>query len=286
LNVSRGNEAQRDNIMTTERKVAFITGASRGIGKASAVALAEKGYDIVVTARTVKEGESSDGRPLPGSIETTAQAVRERGREALPLRLDLLDRDSLDEALTQTLRRWERIDVLLNNGIYTGPGSMDRFLDLDLAVVETMFEANLFAQMHLTQRVLPGMLERGDGAVINMVSGAGLNDPPAPAGKGGWGFAYAATKAAFHRMVGVLAVEHTQRGVQFFNVEPGFVMTEAMKLNDPQGELSKRFAGAPPAVPAAVIAWLVSDPAAAEWNGKTVFAQKLCLQLGLQPDWR
>jgi NAD(P)-dependent dehydrogenase (short-subunit alcohol dehydrogenase family) len=286
LNVSRGNEAQRDNIMTTERKVAFITGASRGIGKASAVALAEKGYDIVVTARTVKEGESSDGRPLPGSIETTAQAVRERGREALPLRLDLLDRDSLDEALTQTLRRWERIDVLLNNGIYTGPGSMDRVLDLDLAVVETMFEANLFAQMHLTQRVLPGMLKRGDGAVINMVSGAGLNDPPAPAGKGGWGFAYAATKAAFHRMVGVLAVEHTQRGVQFFNVEPGFVMTEAMKLNDPQGELSKRFAGAPPAVPAAVIAWLVSDPAAAEWNGKTVFAQKLCLQLGLQPDWR
>jgi NAD(P)-dependent dehydrogenase (short-subunit alcohol dehydrogenase family) len=119
-----------------------------------------------------------------------------------------------------------------------------------------------------------------------MVSGAGLNEPPAPAGKGGRGFAYAATKAAFHRMVGVLAVEHTQRGVQFFNVEPGFVMTEAMKLNDPQGELSKRFAGAPPAVPAAVIAWLVSDPAAAEWNGKTVFAQKRCLQLGLQPDWR
>jgi NAD(P)-dependent dehydrogenase (short-subunit alcohol dehydrogenase family) len=269
-----------------KRKVAFITGASRGIGKASAIALAEKGYDIVVTARTVKEGQSSDGRPLPGSIATTAEAVRKHGREALPLRLDLLDRASIDAALEATSRRWERIDLLVNNGIYTGPGSMDRFLDLDLAVVETMFHANLFAQIHLTQKVLPGMLERCAGAVINLVSSAGLNDPPAPAGKGGWGFAYAATKAAFHRMVGVLAVEHTQRGVQFFNVEPGFVMTEAMKLNDPQGELSKRFAGAPPAVPAAVIAWLVSDPAAAEWNGKTVFAQKLCLQLGLQPDWR
>jgi NAD(P)-dependent dehydrogenase (short-subunit alcohol dehydrogenase family) len=163
---------------------------------------------------------------------------------------------------------------------------MDRFLDLDLAVVETMFQANLFAQIHLTQRVLPDMLERGAGTVINLVSNAGLHDPPAPAGKGGWGFAYAATKAAFHRMVGILAVEHANRGVQFFNVEPGFVITEAMQLNDPAGELSKRFMGAPPAVPAAVIAWLASNPAAAEWNGKTVFAQKLCLQLGLHPDWR
>lgn len=269
-----------------ERRVAFITGASRGIGKATAVALAEKGYDVVVTARTVKEGETSDGRPLPGSIETTAYEIRERGREALPLRLDLLDGASIDDAVAETFRRWGHIDVLVNNGIYTGLGSMDRFLDLDLAVVETMFQANVFAQIHLTQKLLPGMLERGSGAVINMVSAAGLNDPPAAAGKGGWGFAYAATKAAFHRMVGVLAVEHASRGVQFFNVEPGFVITEAMKLNDPEGELSKRFPGAPPTVPASVIAWLCSDPGAVEWNGKTVFAQKLCLQLGLHPDWR
>jgi NAD(P)-dependent dehydrogenase (short-subunit alcohol dehydrogenase family) len=269
-----------------ERKVAFVTGASRGIGKAAAIALAEKGYAVVVTARTVKEGESSDGRPLPGSIETTAREIRERGREALPLRLDLLDRPSIDDALGGTLARWGRVDVLVNNGIYTGAGSMDLFLDLDLAVVETMFQANVFAQIHLTQRVLPGMLERGSGVVVNMVSAAGLNDPPAPAGKGGWGFAYAATKAAFHRMAGVLAVEHAKSGVQFFNVEPGFVVTEAMKLNDPEGEFSKRYTGAPPSVPAAAIAWLCCDPGAVVWNGKTVFAQKLCLQLGLHPDWR
>lgn len=271
---------------SVERKVAFITGASRGIGKATAVALAAKNYDIVVTARTVREGETSDGRPLPGSIETTAQAVRELDSEALPLRLDLLDRASIDEALQETFNRWGRIDALINNGIYTGPGSMEHFLDLDLAVVETMFQANVFAQIHLTQQVLPGMLERGSGVVVNMVSAAGLNDPPAPAGKGGWGFAYGATKGAFQRMVGVLAVEHSESGVRFFNVEPGFVITEAMRLNDPNGALSKRFPGAPPSVPAAVIAWLASDPAAAEWNGKTVFAQKLCLQLGLHPDWR
>jgi NAD(P)-dependent dehydrogenase (short-subunit alcohol dehydrogenase family) len=268
------------------RKVAFITGASRGIGKASALALAKKGYDIVVTARTLKEGESFDGRPLPGSIETTAEAVRKVGREALAIRLDLLDRASMEQAVERTLGEWGRIDLLLNNAVYTGPGSMVHFLDLDLEQVATMFQANVFAQIFLTQKVLPGMLERGSGSVINMISASGLVDPPAAAGKGGWGFAYAATKGAFQRMVGVLRVECADRGVQFYNVEPGFVITEAMKLNDPDGELTKRYPGAPPEVPAAVIAWLASDPGAREWDGKTVFAQELCLELQLHPDWR
>lgn len=269
-----------------EKKVAFITGASRGIGKASVIALAKKGYDVVVTARTLKEGESFDGRPLPGSIETTAQAVRKVGRDALAIRLDLLDRASIETAVERTLSEWGRIDLLLNNAVYTGPGSMVHFLDLDLEQVATMFQANVFAQIFLTQKVLPGMLERGSGSVINMISAAGLTDPPAAAGEGGWGFAYAATKAAFQRMVGVLKVECADRGVRFYNVEPGFVMTEAMKLSDPEGELSKRFPGAPPEVPAAVIAWLASDPGASEYDGKTVFAQKLCLELQLHPDWR
>jgi len=266
--------------------VAFVTGASRGIGAASAAALAREGFDVVVTARTVKEGQSADGRPLPGSIETTAARVREHGSDALPLRLDLLDPRSIDRALDETFETWGRVDVLLNNGIYTGPGSMQHFLELDLAEVETMFRANLFAQIFLTQRVLPAMIEQGGGRVINMVSAAGLSDPPAPANQGGWGFAYGASKAAFHRMVGVLAVEHRESGVRFHNIEPGFVMTEAMKLNDPDGAIAKRFRAAPPEVPAAAIAWLASDPAAEQENGQTVYAQKICLELGLHPDWR
>ena len=140
-----------------ERRVAFITGASRGIGAAAAVALAERGFDVVVTARTVHEGQSADGRALPGSIETTAALVRKRGADALPLRLDLLDADSIDRAVQETFDTWGRIDLLLNNGIYTGPGSMEHFLDLDLATIETMFRANVFAQISLTQKILPRM---------------------------------------------------------------------------------------------------------------------------------
>ncbi|MGE4606447.1 MAG: SDR family NAD(P)-dependent oxidoreductase, partial [Myxococcota bacterium] len=148
------------------RKVAFVTGASRGIGRASAIALAESGFDVVVTARTVKEGETADGRPLPGSIETTADEVRRRGREALAIRLDLLERETIDAAIEHTLSEWGRVDLLLNNGIYTGPGVMSEFMDLAPELVETMFRANVFSQIWLTQKVLPAMIERGHGSVI------------------------------------------------------------------------------------------------------------------------
>src|SRR5262245_42476409 len=113
------------------RGVAFVTGASRGIGRAISLALADRGFDVVVTARTVREGDglarSSSFRDakqvaVAGSIESTAAAVRERGRAALPLRLDLLDRASIDAALAEALRAWGRIDLLVNNGIYQGPG--------------------------------------------------------------------------------------------------------------------------------------------------------------------
>ena len=87
-------------------------------------------------------------------------------------------------------------------------------------------------------------------------------------------------------MVGVLAVEHADSGVRFHNLEPGFVQTEAMALHDPDGEIAKRFGGAPPTVPAAVVGWLASDAAAAEWSGKTLVAQPFCLKNGLHPDWR
>lgn len=269
-----------------ERRVAFVTGASRGIGRASAIALAEQGFDVVVTARTVREGEAADGRPIPGSIETTAAEVEGRGRRALPIRLDLLDTASLRSAVAETLERWGHIDVLLNNAIYVGPANMQHVQNLELAEVRRLFEANVLAQLDLTQQVLPGMLARRSGLVIDVVSGAALQDPPAPASRGGWGFAYAASKAALLRLAGVLAVEHAGSGVRFVNLEPGFVMTEAMKLNDPDGALQKYAVAAPMSVPASVIAWLATDPAAAKYDGKLVLAQRLCLELGLQPDWR
>ncbi|MBC8187690.1 MAG: SDR family NAD(P)-dependent oxidoreductase [Proteobacteria bacterium] len=180
--------------MANDCPVAFVTGASRGIGKAGALALADAGYDVVVTARTLRRGESYDyaatvadsGDPvaLPGSVEETAIEVEKRGQRALPLRLDLLDRASLDEALDRTLAEWGRIDVLYNNGIYQGAGVMDSLMDLPEEKLALVFEGNVFAQFHLTRRVLDSMLRRGEGTIVNMTSNAGQFDPPHKPGEG------------------------------------------------------------------------------------------------------
>jgi NAD(P)-dependent dehydrogenase (short-subunit alcohol dehydrogenase family) len=279
------------------RKVAFITGASRGIGRAAALALAGVGYDIVATARSVRgsqarEYSSSVKRKLevalPGTLEETAALVRERGRESLVFPLDLLDPKTIDAALEGALAQWGQIDLLLNNGIYQGPGLMDLFLDVPLDIVETVFRGNVFSQIYLTQQVLPAMLARGAGIVINMTSGSALQDPPAPAGQGGWGYVYAASKAAFHRMVPLLHVEHASRGLRCYNVEPGYVPNQAQRASIGGGgknALDDHFRGAPVEVPAAGIAWLASAPEAAALAGQTVFVQKLVKERGLVPGW-
>jgi NAD(P)-dependent dehydrogenase (short-subunit alcohol dehydrogenase family) len=277
------------------RRIAFVTGASRGIGRASCAALARRGYDLVITARTLKEGDGiaraasvHDARALPvaGSLEATADLIRAAGREALPIRLDLLDRASIDAALERALAEWGHIDLLLNNGIYQGPGLMDLFLDVPVAVMERIFLGNVFNQTHLTQRVLRHMLERGGGIIINMTSGSGQVDPPGPVGEGGWGFAYAASKAAFHRMVPLIHVEHGKRGIRAYNVDPGFTPTESQRvLHGGPSDLDAHWGGAPPEATGEVVGWLASDPAAEEWAGKLVLSQRLCRKLGLLPGW-
>jgi NAD(P)-dependent dehydrogenase (short-subunit alcohol dehydrogenase family) len=275
------------------RRVALVTGASRGIGKASALALAERGFDVAITARTRREGEhaepslasdGADATPLPGSLETTAGLITERGRDALEIPMDLLDRESVEAAARRVIEAWGRVDVLVNNAVYTGQGSLDHFVDLPLERIETVFQANLFSQIHLTKLLLPTLLEQASGIIVNVTSHVAENDPSAPAGRGGWGFAYAATKGAFHRMAGILAVELEGSGVRAHNLDPGFVVTEAMQRTmDARGFAKLR--GAPPAVPAAVIAWLADEPEAAAMNGRTVYAQPFCKERGLVPEW-
>jgi NAD(P)-dependent dehydrogenase (short-subunit alcohol dehydrogenase family) len=273
--------------------VAFVTGASRGIGKACAEQLAKAGFDVAVTARTVQEGEErehsstirkTDTRPLPGSLATTAQLISDAGREALVLPADLLDRASLGAAVATVLERWGRIDVLVNNGRYIGPGHMDRVLETPLELLDKHLEANVMAPILLAKLVLPQMIERGSGLVADITSSAGSMDPPAPAGEGGWGLGYAMSKAALHRLAGILHQELAGTGVVSVNIDPGFVATERMfqDMGDFGFDAS---AAAPPEVIGAVVAWLAADPSASEWDGKVVPAQQLCADLGLVPGF-
>jgi NAD(P)-dependent dehydrogenase (short-subunit alcohol dehydrogenase family) len=115
-------------------KVAFITGASRGIGAESAVALARAGYRVAITARTLADGECHDhvgnASVLPGSLAATAAAVARAGSEALCLRGDILDPSSLVAAAEAALSRFGRIDLLFNNAVYQGAGNLEPLLQV------------------------------------------------------------------------------------------------------------------------------------------------------------
>ena len=273
--------------------VAMVTGASRGIGKAIAVHLAGRGYDVAITARTVADGEArehsstlhrSDTRPLPGSLTSTADLVRAEGVRTMTVPADLTDRASVTAAADAVIAEWGGVDVLVNNGRYVGPGHMDVFDETPLELLDAHLEANVMAPLALTKAVLPGMLERGSGTIVNITSGAAYADPPAAAGKGGWGLGYAISKGALHRVAGVLALELGDQGIRAYNVQPGFIATERM-VQDMAAFGFDASTGAPPDVVGAVVAWLVTDPAAAEPNGRNLEAQDVCRELKLLPGW-
>ncbi|HVM65710.1 MAG TPA: SDR family oxidoreductase [Acidimicrobiales bacterium] len=281
----------------TDRPVALVTGASRGIGKAIAVHLARSGLDIALTARTVAEGESrehsstlhkSNTKPLPGSLQSTAELVEAEGVRSLTVPADLTVRPSVIKAAETVLDQWGRVDVLVNNGRYIGPGHMDQFIETPLELLDLHLEANVMAPLALTKVVLPGMLERGEGWIVNITSGAGYHDPPAAAGNGGWGLGYGMSKGALHRVAGVLHLELADRGIHAYNVQPGFIATERM-FQDMAEFGFDASAGAPPDVMGAVVAWIVNDPAAAdarvEPDGRNFEAQDVCRELGLLPGW-
>jgi NAD(P)-dependent dehydrogenase (short-subunit alcohol dehydrogenase family) len=273
--------------------VALVTGASRGIGASIAVHLARNGYDVAVGARTRHDGEErehsstvarSDTRALPGSLDSTAALVEREGGRALPVYLDLLDRSSLGSAVSMVLERWGRIDVLVNNGRYVGPGHMDQVLDTPVDLIDRHLEANVMAPVILAKLVLPAMVERGSGVVINLASSSGTMDPPSPAGQGGWGLGYGMSKGALHRMAGMLAVELGERGICAYNLSPGFIATERIAIDMAEFgfDVSK---GAPPDVVGATAAWLVTAPEARDRNGQWIEAQMVCRELGLLADW-
>jgi NAD(P)-dependent dehydrogenase (short-subunit alcohol dehydrogenase family) len=262
------------------RRTALVTGASRGIGRAVALALATAGYDVAITARTVVEGTNDEG--LPGSLETTAAEITALGVTALPIPLDLLDRAALAPAADRVLAQWGRLDVLVNNAIYAGPGPQRRFVDEEPVEIEKRIFGNLTAQLLLTQRAAQHMISAGSGAIVTITSNAGMSDPPAPVGEGGWPAAYGCSKGGVHRLAGVLAVELGPSGVCAYNVEPGFVLTERTR-GKPEYAWAEQHGNTPEEV-GAVIAWLLDQPADVVANGSTVRVSKIAKALGLRPD--
>ncbi len=277
----------------TERPKSLVTGASRGIGKAIAVHLARAGYDVALTARTQVAGEErehsstvkkTDRRPLPGSLAETALLVRDEGGEALIVPADLLDLQSVEDAARAVQDAWGCVDVLVNNGRYVGPGHMDELADTPVQLIQDHFTANVMAPLTLIKAFIPCMTRVGRGTVVNITSGAGYADPPAKAGSGGWGLGYGMSKGALHRAAGILALELGDRGLHFFNVQPGFIATERMAMDMADFGFDSS-TGAPPDVVGAVVAWIATDPEAAGPNGRNLEAQDECRARDLLPGW-
>lgn len=142
---------------TIKDQVAFITGASRGIGKALALALARAGARVVVAAKTTRPHDK-----LPGTIHDTA---REIGPRALPIRLDVRSEDEIKAAVAQTISKWGRIDILIHNA---GAIHLGTVVDTPVKKFDLMTAVNARAAFILAHEVLPPMIARRSGHLLFM----------------------------------------------------------------------------------------------------------------------
>lgn len=254
-----------------ERPVAWVTGASRGMGADTAVQFARAGYDVALTAR--------DQRRLDG----VAGEIRGTGVNALAMASNLTQRGSVAAFADAAMDAFGRCDVLCNVGIYQGEGVWQLVVDTDLDELVTSFEADVVAPVLLCQRVLVSMLARGAGTIVNMSTSSVLLDPPGTVHENGWSFAYVAPKAGIDQLAGILNVELGDQGIRAFNVEPGFV-AYGQKFDD----ALRKYPGIPVSPPESIgpaIVWLVHDPGSMRLLNKRVNLPGLTHKHGLLPGW-
>lgn len=185
-------------------KTALITGASSGIGLACANLFARNGYRVIITART------------PEKAETVCKEISEAGGAALGLVLDVRDRQGLRLALDSLEGDWKNIDVLINNA--GGAMGLEPEYEGDFDDWDTMIDSNIKGLLNVTRMVVPGMIERNHGTVINIGSVAG---DAAYAG----GNVYCATKAAVKTLTDGLRIDVAHTPLRVCNIKPGLVET-------------------------------------------------------------
>ena len=189
-----------------EGKTALVTGASSGIGKAFAELLAEKGYSVVLTARRADrlEALAADLKARHGVATHTVVA-------------DLAEPDAPAAIAKELAARQLTIDLLVNNAGYGVPGS---YVNVSWSDHARFMQVMVTAVLDLTYRLLPGMLQRGWGRIINIASVAGM--VPSPAGH----TLYGASKAFVIRFSEAIAAENAPKGVNATAVCPGFTWSE------------------------------------------------------------
>ena len=250
-------------------RVAFVTGGSRGLGRADALTLARAGADVVI-ADLLVESELSEETDSYGALatvartqglvrtEATAAEIRDLGRRAFAVRCDVTDREQVAAAVERAVSELGSVDILINNA-----GTLDhaaQFQNQSPDLWERDLRVNLTGAFNCAQAVWPHMKERGWGRIVNMASVAGT--------LGGFGQAsYSTTKAGLLGLTRTLAMEGGRDGITCNAIVPGVIGTEAYNMAN--AEMNQRIVnrtvfrrpGEPQDV-ANAIAFLCSDLAA------------------------
>ncbi len=196
-------------------KTAVITGASRGIGAATARRFAAEGANLVLTARTVDQHST-----LAGSLNETAEACNNLGAKVQIIRADLADEQSRLRIIPSALEEFGAVNILINNAVAAIYKPLDQY---SLKHRRIMTEINVQAPLDLIQQSLPSMFEANEGWIINLSSGSKRHPtgPPYDLGgvKGVYGF-YGATKAMLDRITTALASELADKNIRVNTVEP------------------------------------------------------------------
>jgi NAD(P)-dependent dehydrogenase (short-subunit alcohol dehydrogenase family) len=258
-----------------EGKVAIVTGASRGIGEEIAKLFASEGAKIVCAARTLNEG---DHRLLKGSLAGTVAQIEQAGGQAIAVTSDVSDEAECRKLVQTALDTYGAIDILVNDAALT---YYMPILDFDVKRWTRAFAVNVHGPFMMSKLVLPGMIERRSGAIVNISSGSAIGPGRGPyqeAARGGT--MYGATKAALERFTQGLAQEVADHGIAVSAVSPsqvvptpGTVYHKLVKgMDDPRGE--------PPIYMARAALVLASEPAA-KVNGRVTYSQQILGEYGL-----
>jgi len=226
-----------------EGKVALVTGASRGVGAAAAVALAAAGCDVACAARSTRDAPQR----TPGTLEDTAARVEAAGRRALIVPTNLADEDEVTAMVRRTEDAFGRVDVLVNNAAITFIGD----IDIPMKRHDLVMEVNLRAPLIACRAAVPGMKERGGGAILNVSSNAALVPHPGV-------MSYGISKIGLERLTVDLArqLQRWSIAVNCFRIDLA-VASEGFVANTPGADHS---GWEPSEVAAEGILWMVGQP--------------------------
>jgi len=231
-------------------RIAIVTGGSRGIGRATALAMAQRGADVAV----VSQSESS--------AQGTAEAIRASGRRALAIGCDVSKWPDVERMVQRVAAELGPPTALLNAAGINAKGAI---ADIEPAVYERILAVNVLGVFNVSKAVLPHMQAARQGVIISMTSSAGQRPRPLRA-------YYGSSKAALDVLSATLAQEVAADGIRVYAVSPGLIDTD-MNAHDlatmPPDEAAQRRARIeagemrPPEEPGAFLAWLATDAAAA-----------------------